>query len=110
MPIGVACEVIIESAETRFTLYTFEPGSGTPWHFHSNVSDWYICQEGELTVATHSPESSIILMPAGMANVPAGTVHRTVNNGKATCRFALIQGTGAYDFNTVNVAEVPTSF
>ena len=47
---GVESEVIAHSADVRFTLYTLAPGGEIPWHFHSEVTDWFICREGTVTV------------------------------------------------------------
>ncbi len=102
---GIQRRVVIETPEARFTLYTLEPGRRTPWHFHSEVADWYICQEGELTVMTHAPNSSVTLQAGGMTTVPAGTVHTTINASERRCRFALFQGPGTYDFKTVEVPD-----
>jgi len=102
---GIQRQVVIDTPKARFTLYTLPPGRRTSWHFHSEVADWYICQEGELTVMTHAPDNIVTLRAGGMTTVPEGTVHTTINAGKRTCRFALVQGPGAYDFNTVDVPD-----
>jgi quercetin dioxygenase-like cupin family protein len=98
---GIERRVVAETAGMRFTLYSIEPGCSIPWHFHTYVSDWYICREGEFTVQRRAPDQSDTLKPGGMANVPVGKVHRVINTGTETCRFALVQGPGAYDFNRV---------
>ncbi len=98
---GVDREIVAESSGMRFTLYTIAPGCQIPWHFHTEVSDWYVCREGAFTVETRAPDESFPLIPGEMADVPAGRVHRVVCSGSAACRFALVQGIGAYDFNRV---------
>ncbi|NKB48045.1 MAG: cupin domain-containing protein [Alphaproteobacteria bacterium] len=99
---GVANEVIAQSADMRFTLYTIDAGAQIPWHFHSEVSDWYICREGVFSVETQSPDHVETLSVGAMFQVPVRRVHRVVNQGDSPCRFALVQGLGAYDFNPVD--------
>lgn len=96
---GVENEVIAQSADMRFTLYSIEAGSQIPWHFHSEVSDWYICREGIFSVETRSPDHVATLGVGEMFQVPVRQIHRVINRGDGPCRFALVQGLGAYDFN-----------
>ena len=96
---GVKSEVVAQSDDVRFTLYTLEPGGQIPWHFHSEVTDWFICREGTFTVDAQAPDSSVTLNAGEMHEMPARRVHRVVNTGDSTCRFALVQVLGKYDFN-----------
>ena len=98
---SVTREIVAESAGMRFTLYAIAPGGEIPWHYHSAVSDWYVCREGTVAVETRDPDQRWRLAPGGMANVAVGRVHRVVNDGDGVCRFALVQAGGAYDFNRV---------
>jgi quercetin dioxygenase-like cupin family protein len=99
---GVESEVVAQSPEMRFTLYTLAPGAQIPWHFHSEVVDWYVCREGVFTVESQSPETSVMLAVGEIHEMPVRRVHRVVNTGDGTCRFALVQGLGKYDFNSVD--------
>lgn len=98
---GVESEVIAQSDQMRFTLYTIAPGAEIPWHFHSEVSDWYICRDGTFAVECQSPESSVALTAGEMYQMPVRRVHRVVNRSDGPCRFALVQEFGKYDFNPV---------
>ncbi len=98
---GVESEVIAHSADVRFTLYTLEPGAQIPWHFHSEVTDWYICREGTFAVESQSPNASVTLTVGEMHEMDVRRVHRVVNTGDSACLFALVQGLGKYDFNPV---------
>ena len=95
---GVESEVIAHSADVRFALYTLTPGAQIPWHFHSEVTDWFICREGTVTVDTQAPDGSVTLGVGEMHEMPARRVHRVTNTGDGTCRFALVQVLGKYDF------------
>ena len=99
---GVESEVVAQSPEMRFTLYTLAPGAQIPWHFHSEVADWYVCREGVFTVESRWPETSVTLTAGAMHEMPMRRVHRVVNTGDGPCRFALVQGLGKYDFNPVD--------
>ena len=95
---GVESEVIAQSADMKFTLFTLAPGAEIPWHFHSEVTDWYVCREGVFAVETQSPDNLVTLTVGEMTKTPVRRVHRVVNKGDGPCRFALVQGLGAYDF------------
>ncbi len=96
---GVKNEVLAQSDDVRFSLYTLAPGGEIPWHFHSEVTDWFICREGTFTVYSQAPDSEVTLSPGEMYEMPARRVHRVLNTGDGTCRFALVQVLGKYDFN-----------
>lgn len=95
---GVESEVIAQSADMKFTLFTLAPGAEIPWHFHSEVTDWYVCREGVFAVETQSPDNLVTLTVGEMTKTPVRRVHRVVNKGDGPCRFALVQGLGTYDF------------
>jgi quercetin dioxygenase-like cupin family protein len=48
-------ETIAESGEIRARLYTLAPDDIIPWHYHSNVTDWYFCLGGTVRVETRAP-------------------------------------------------------
>lgn len=96
---GVSNEVIAQSPDMRFCIYTLQPGAQIPWHFHSQVNDWYVGREGEFAVETRAPDKRTTLYPGDLHQVPVRRIHRVVNTGDGTARFALVQGLGAYDFN-----------
>jgi len=98
----VHSEVVAQSPDMRFTLYTLAPGAEIPWHFHSAVTDWYVCREGVFAVESRAPDETVTLTPGAMHEMPMRRVHRVVNTGDDTCRFALVQGLGKYDFNPVD--------
>ncbi len=98
---GVHSEVLAHTDELRFTVYTLDPGGEIPWHFHSDVADWYIGREGLITVESRSPDTSVTLAAGEMHRMPVRRVHRVVNTGDGVGRFALVQGWGTYDFNPV---------
>ena len=90
-------ETIAETNGMKFTRFHLANGESIPWHIHTNVADWYVCQEGRMRVAT-SLGPDFDLEPGGMCEVPPKTAHHVINTGDGDCRFVLVQGVGAYDF------------
>jgi quercetin dioxygenase-like cupin family protein len=94
-------ETIVAGSDVHARLYTLAPGDVIPWHFHSQVTDWYFCLAGKLAVETRAPdEHRIIDVGAGYPIRPE-TAHRISNGGETDCRFLLLQGVGQYDFNRI---------
>ncbi|MGE4057285.1 MAG: cupin domain-containing protein [Sphingomonadales bacterium] len=98
---GIDREVISERPGQRVTQYRLAPGREIPWHYHLQVADSYLCEEGEFLVEQRGPGRSMRLRPGDMAEVSVRTVHRVVNIGSTRCSFRLTQGPGSYDFNLV---------
>ena len=96
-----ARETVAETAELRMVVLTLAAGQEVPWHWHSNVSDHVICLEGPMVVETRAPHERFELPPGGRCTVPARRAHRVAGKAGGACKFALLQGIGAYDFNPV---------
>ena len=94
-------ECIVESPDVRVTLMTLAPGEGTPWHRHSAVTDTAFRLDGEVEVQAKGPDETLRLAPGQPCRMEPGRVHRVVNAGDAPCRFLLVQGIGAYDFQKI---------
>lgn len=96
---GVERKVLAATDQVRFSEYTLQAGSEIAWHYHTQVSDWYICRNGIVSIETREPDALAELAPGDMFNVPVLRHHRVRNTGATECRFALVQGVGVYDFN-----------
>jgi quercetin dioxygenase-like cupin family protein len=59
-------ETIAESSDIRARLYTLAPDDVIPWHYHSNVTDWYFCLRGTLRVETRAPRGEEQLSLGGV--------------------------------------------
>jgi quercetin dioxygenase-like cupin family protein len=94
-----AIETLAATPEMQARVFTLAPGEEIPWHFHTAVADWYVGMEGTVVVETRAPRAEHRLGPGALATVPAKTAHHVVNPGPDPCRFLLLQGIGAYDFN-----------
>lgn len=94
-------ETIVSGSDVRARLYTLAPGDVIPWHFHSEVTDWYFCLAGKLSVETRAPRGHEVLDVGGDYAIPPKTAHRISNGGERDCRFLLLQGVGQYDFRKI---------
>jgi quercetin dioxygenase-like cupin family protein len=94
-------EILAETPELRMIVLTLDRGQEVPWHWHSNVSDRFFCMQGPMVVETRAPREVFELNPGDTCIVPARRAHRTMGKAGGPCRFAVLQGIGAYDFNPV---------
>jgi quercetin dioxygenase-like cupin family protein len=94
-------EIVAATPELRMVVLTLGRGQEVPWHWHSNVVDHVICLEGPMVVETRAPRERFELEPGGRCNVPAKRAHRVSGKEGGPCKFAILQGLGAYDFNPV---------
>lgn len=91
-------ELVAEGTDLRVQVLTLAPGQAVPWHYHSEITDHFVCLEGEIAVRTKSPDRSHILQPGERCAVGPNTAHLVYGNNRQTCKFMIIQGTGTYDF------------
>jgi quercetin dioxygenase-like cupin family protein len=102
-PIAFAeVEWLAKTPDVGVRINTLSAGQGTPWHFHSAVTDDVFCLEGELEVACRGPDEVSRLCPGERVRVTPGRVHRVVNRTHGSLRYLLVQATGPYDFNVVD--------
>ena len=101
MPRFAESEWIANTDDVRVRVNTLEPNGGTPWHFHSVVTDTVFCLEEGLEVALRGPDERVTLHPGERQDIAPGRVHRVVNTTGRPLRYLLIQATGKYDLNEV---------
>ena len=94
-------EVLEETPDPRMIVVTLDAGQEVPWHWHSNISDRFFCMQGPMVVETRAPREVFELNPGDTCLVPPRRAHRTRGKGGGPCKFAALQGVGAYDFNPV---------
>lgn len=97
-------ETIVAGSDVRVRLYTLAPEEIIPWHFHTQVMDWYFCLAGRLAVETRSPDNRAVIDTGGSTAIPPDTAHRISNGGQTDCRFLLVQGVGKYDFHAISAS------
>ena len=99
-------ETVVKGTDVQVRLFTLAPGETIPWHFHSDSSDHYFVLEGLLSISTREPASTRTLSVGQTHRISPRTPHLIANGGEEGCRFLLVQGVGAYDWNA---AEVPST-
>ncbi len=94
-------EMVVETAELRVVRITLAAGQAVPWHWHTGISDRFVCLEGSLCVETRAPRASHKLAPGEECTVAPKHAHTARNTGEDRCRFLVVQGIGPYDYNAV---------
>ncbi len=94
-------EIVVETADLRMVRITLGTGQSVPWHWHTEVTDRFVCLRGSLCVETRAPWASHDLAPGEECTVAPKIAHTARNAGEDRCRFLVIQGIGAYDYNAV---------
>ena len=94
-------EILAETPELRMVVLTLARGQEVPWHWHSNVVDRFFCMQGPMLVETRAPRAVIELTAGETCAVPAKRAHRVTGKDGGPCKFGVLQGVGAYDFNPV---------
>jgi mannose-6-phosphate isomerase-like protein (cupin superfamily) len=91
-------EMVAEGRDMQARLFTLGAGEAIPWHFHSEVTDWYFVLAGELSIETRAPRAAVTVPLGDSYRIPPKTAHLISNKTAQPCRFLLLQGVGKYDF------------
>ncbi len=98
-------EGVVETPDLRVLKISLARDEVIPWHWHSRITDRFVCLEGVLVVETFDPQECHRLEAGGECLVPPKTAHRVSADGARSCRFMVIQGVGAYDYHAVERNE-----
>ncbi|GEJ58783.1 cupin domain-containing protein [Anaeromyxobacter diazotrophicus] len=101
MPDFADVEWLARTESVQVRVNTLGPHQGTPWHFHTAVTDHVFCLEPGLEVGLRDPGGVVALAPGERQDIAPGRVHRVVNTTDRPLRYLLIQAGGAYDFKEV---------
>jgi quercetin dioxygenase-like cupin family protein len=91
-------EVVAEGDDMRVSVLTLAAGQEVPWHYHSEITDSFVCLEGPMVVETRAPRQSYRLEPGQRCAVPPKTAHHVQGVEGGPCKFLIVQGVGIYDF------------
>ena len=91
-------ELVAEGADLRVQVLTLADCQCVPWHYHSAITDSFVCLEGPMVVETRAPRHSYRLEPGQRCAVPPKTAHYVHGKDGGPCKFLIIQGVGVYDF------------
>jgi len=95
-------QLIAETDNLRVQILTLEAGEEIPFHYHTEVSDTFICIEGELTVSTQSPNSTQHLKVSESLKIPPKVIHKVLGRKGNYCKFVIVQGVGKHDYFPVD--------
>jgi len=91
-------EIVAEGADLRVHVLTLARGQSVPWHYHSEITDSFVCLEGPMVVETRAPRNHHHMMPGQRCSVPPKTAHYVHGEDGGGCKFLIVQGIGVYDF------------
>lgn len=91
-------ELVAEGADLRVQVLTLARGQCVPWHYHSEITDSFVCLEGPMVVETRAPRHEYRLEPGQRCSVPPKTAHYVHGVADGPCQSLIIQGVGVYDF------------
>ena len=66
-------EIVADGADLRVQVLTLAAGQCVPWHYHSAITDSFVCLEGPMVVETRAPRHSCRLEPGQRCAVPPKT-------------------------------------
>jgi quercetin dioxygenase-like cupin family protein len=90
-------ETIMEGADMRVTVLTLAETECIPWHYHSEITDSFVCLEGPMVVETRAPRAEYVLGPGERCEVPPKVAHYVHGLNDGPFKFLIIQGVGVYD-------------
>ena len=86
------CELVAEGADLRVQVLSLAAGQCVPWHYHSEISDSFVCLEGPMVVETRAPRHVYRLLPGERCAVPPKTAHYVHGETDGPCKFLIVQG------------------
>src|SRR5689334_23569123 len=66
-------ELVAEGADLRVQVLSLAAGQCVPWHYHSEISDSFVCLEGPMVVETRAPRHAYRLLAGEASAVPPKT-------------------------------------
>ncbi|MSP00230.1 MAG: cupin domain-containing protein [Acetobacteraceae bacterium] len=90
-------ETVMEGADMRAVVLTLDAGQCIPWHYHSTITDAFVCLTGPMVVETRAPRNAYTLNPGERCAVPPMTAHHVHGSNDGPCSFLILQGAGEYD-------------
>jgi quercetin dioxygenase-like cupin family protein len=90
-------EVVMEGQDMRAVVLSLAAGQSVPWHYHSEITDSFVCLDGPMVVETRAPRAAVVLVPGQRCEVPPKTAHHVHGQDGGPCKFMVLQGIGEYD-------------
>ncbi len=95
--------VLADTPTLRVSELTLAAGQAVPWHYHSEITDTFVCIEGPMVIETQGGRTKTELQPGERHAIPPRTAHYVSGKDGERCRFVLVQGVGTYDYMPVEV-------
>src|SRR5262249_23891409 len=54
-------EIAMEGEDMRAVVLTLDRGQNVPWHYHSTITDSFVCLKGPMVVETRAPRNTYVL-------------------------------------------------
>lgn len=54
-------QMIAETPELRVQILTLAAGEEVPWHYHTDITDSFVCLDGPMLVETRAPRHDHLL-------------------------------------------------
>jgi len=93
---------VLKTKDVSVRVMELDLGTFTEWHYHSEVTDYFVCLSGLVKVETKNPDKVTVLSPGQRIGIVHNQPHRVVNAYDKKSEYLLIQGVGKYDFNMVS--------
>ena len=90
-------ETVMEGSDMKVNIVTCDVGQCIPWHFHSEITDSFVCLSGPMVVETRAPRKEYILQIGDRCEVPPKVAHYVHGLNDGAFKFLLAQGVGTYD-------------
>ena len=90
-------ELVMEGDDMRVQVLTLGENDCIPWHYHSEITDSFVCLEGTLVVETKAPADTHILEVGDRCEVTSMVAHYVHGLDMHPAKFMIIQGVGVYD-------------
>ena len=97
IPAIAARETVMEGEDMRASVLRLAAGQSIPWHYHSEITDSFVCLEGPMVVETRAPRALHELRPGERCAVGPKTAHYVHGKDGGPCRFLILQGVCEYD-------------
>ena len=92
------CQEIIRTENVLIRTMELAPNASTDWHYHTEVTDFFVCLHGIVKVESKIPDQVVILQPGQRTAINPRQFHRVVNIHHDKSEYLLVQGVGRYDF------------
>jgi quercetin dioxygenase-like cupin family protein len=66
-------ELVAEGTDLWVQVLTLAAGQCVPWHYHSEITDAFVCLEGPMVVETRAPPNEYLLTTGQRCAVPPRT-------------------------------------